>query len=322
MTPGPDRPGPITVDEFTAWCDRARTWPRPGSGETVRRFRLLFSLARSDLVLGRLVEAHADAVAIIGELTGDTVSKGQRWGVWAAGPPDSLVGVRMSGGWAIEGTKKWCSGATLVDHVLVDASTSAGQQLFAVDLTHPGISILPAAWAGPGMIRADTRAVTFESVNADPVGRPGQYLSRRGFWAGAVGVASCWHGGTVKVADALLDPSIGNSNPHVLAHAGAVYVALSENRAVLNAAARQIDCDRGEDLALVARATRTTIERNAVEIIDRVGRALGPAPLAHDAVHAATVADLAVYVRQHHAERDLEQIGRDLTTTPDGWSNW
>ena len=43
--------------------------------------------------------------------------------------------------------------------------------------------------------------------------------------------------------------------------------------------------------------------------MDRVGRALGPAPLAHDAEHAALVADLTVYIRQHHGESDLERIG-------------
>ena len=95
---------------------RQGCWPLPGSGQTIRRFRLLCSLARSDLVLGRLVEAHADAVAITRELNCDIVDEGQRWGVWAAGPPDSVVGSRTGGGWGIEGTKQWCSGATLLGH--------------------------------------------------------------------------------------------------------------------------------------------------------------------------------------------------------------
>jgi hypothetical protein len=41
-----------------------------------------------------------------------------------------------------------------------------------------------------------------------------------------------------------------------------------------------------------------------------VGRALGAAPLGHDADHARNVADLTVYIRQHHAERDFEALGR------------
>ncbi|WP_244255972.1 hypothetical protein [Rathayibacter sp. VKM Ac-2760] len=46
------------------------------------------------------------------------------------------------------------------------------------------------------------------------------------------------------------------------------------------------------------------------EILLRAGRALGPAPLALDAEHAKRVADLALYVRQHHAERDDAALGR------------
>ena len=45
--------------------------------------------------------------------------------------------------------------------------------------------------------------------------------------------------------------------------------------------------------------------------------ALGPAPLAFDPDHARRVADLQLYVRQHHAERDEAALGaqvRDLST--------
>ena len=41
-----------------------------------------------------------------------------------------------------------------------------------------------------------------------------------------------------------------------------------------------------------------------------MGHALGPAPLAFDADHAARVADLEIYLRQHHAERDVAALGR------------
>jgi hypothetical protein len=54
---------------------------------------------------------------------------------------------------------------------------------------------------------------------------------------------------------------------------------------------------------------RALIERTASEVIDRVGRALGAAPLATDADHARNVADLLVYIRQSHAERDLATLG-------------
>jgi hypothetical protein len=48
------------------------------------------------------------------------------------------------------------------------------------------------------------------------------------------------------------------------------------------------------------------------EVLGVVGRALGAAPLAHDAGHAARVADLTVYLRQHHGERDLAALGASV----------
>jgi hypothetical protein len=45
------------------------------------------------------------------------------------------------------------------------------------------------------------------------------------------------------------------------------------------------------------------------DVLATVGRALGAGPLAHDGAHAQRVADLSVYVRQHHGERDLAALG-------------
>ena len=48
----------------------------------------------------------------------------------------------------------------------------------------------------------------------------------------------------------------------------------------------------------------------ADEAITRTGRALGPGPLCQDGRHAQRVADLSIYIRQSHAERDLAELGR------------
>ena len=54
----------------------------------------------------------------------------------------------------------------------------------------------------------------------------------------------------------------------------------------------------------------------------RVGHALGPAPLTGDEDHARRVADLTVYLRQHHAERDLARQGEQVLGDADGWRWW
>ncbi len=146
-----------------------------------------------------------------------------------------------------------------------------------------------------------------------PVGRPGEYLTRPGFWHGAIGVAACWLGGARAVAAPLYDRAAEDSaDPHTLAHLGAVDAALAAGEAMLSYAAVAIDEDplnRKGMAELVARRTRAVVETAVEETITRTGRALGPAPLCQDAAHAKRVADLSVYVRQSHAERDLERLG-------------
>ncbi len=309
---------------FIQVCQEVGGWPLPGQGATRRRLELLASCSAMDLALGRLVEAHADALAILSELGANgepnpCTGVGRRWGVWAAGPPQGVVATRDADEWRLSGTKNWCSGAGLVTHALVDASSDDGQRLFGVDLSDPGVAWARQDWVGPGMQRVDTRGAEFLNVAATAIGEPGQYLSRPGFWSGAVGVAACWHGGTVAVAEALRGSVRRKSDTHVLVHLGAVYAALLQNRSTLREAGRAIDLDPTADFAVLARAVRHTVERNATVVVDRVGRALGPRPLAFDKRHAQAVHDLEVYIRQCHAERDLECLGRDLV---DGKATW
>jgi len=87
----------------------------------------------------------------------------------------------------------------------------------------------------------------------------------------------------------------------------------SAGDAILAAAATQIDSDpfdRADTAQLVARRVRAVVEQAADEVITRTGRALGPGPLCQDGRHAQRVADLAIYIRQSHAERDLAELGR------------
>jgi len=91
-----------------------------------------------------------------------------------------------------------------------------------------------------------------------------------------------------------------------------VDAATAAAEAMLSSAATEVDADplnRKGMAELVARRTRAVVETAVEETITRTARALGPAPLCQDAQHAKRVADLTMYVRQSHAERDLERLG-------------
>jgi hypothetical protein len=57
----------------------------------------------------------------------------------------------------------------------------------------------------------------------------------------------------------------------------------------------------------------------ATDVLTRTGRALGAGPLGHDEAHSRAVADLTVYLRQHHAERDLARLGELVAERGDTW---
>lgn len=290
--------------------------PLPGGGATALRWVRLADLTETDIVAGRLAEAHADAIAILAELNGPEPRSDQLWGVWAAEPPDAVVHALDNGdSVTLNGTKAWCSGAGLCSHALVSARLTPDERgLFAVNLRHPAVKPLPSTWSNIGMAQSDTRSVQFTGAPAVPVGQPGEYLCRPGFWHGAIGVSACWLGGARSVANPLYQRAAADgADPHALAHLGAVDAALAAAEAILMAAAAEVDADplnRKGSAELTARRTRAVVETAVDETINRTARALGPALLCQDAEHAQRVADLTVYVRQSHAERDLEQLGR------------
>lgn len=292
--------------------------PQPGSGQTAKRWSKLAALTENDLVAGRLAEAHADAVSILAELEGPTPEPGQLWGVWAAESSESIVTVSGdSDPVLLHGTKAWCSGAGLCTHALITARLADNKRgLLAVDLSQPQVTPLTQSWRNAGMRDSDTRSVQFSGAAGIPVGRPGEYLDRPGFWHGAMGVAACWLGGARAVAAPLYrtvadELARGSADVHMHAHLGAVDAALAAAEATLVSAAWYVDAEpTGERAELIARRVRAVVEHAVDEAITRTGRALGAKPLALDGRHAQRVADLSIYVRQSHAEHDLAALGR------------
>lgn len=340
------RPWPTTVDEALSGVVG---WPSllPGTGATARLWGLLASLAAADLAVARAVEPHLDATAILAQ-TGQVqlAAASGTWGVFAA----EGHGVRLDAGqgadgaWRLSGVKPWCSLADRLDAALVTAHLpgDAPRGLFAVGLRGDGVEVLDQPWAARGLTEIPSTPVRFDDVPAVPVGGPGWYLDRPGFWWGGIGVAACWFGGAVGIARRLYVQARSRQDDQLTAmHLGAVDERLQAARCVLAHAAAAVDAaggqdaqgggrtaSRGEDGALrhgtarqpaqavdgrlLAKRVRATVARTCEEVLAAAGHALGPAPLALEADHAKRVADLQVYLRQHHAERDDASLGAAL----------
>jgi alkylation response protein AidB-like acyl-CoA dehydrogenase len=287
--------------------------PLPGRGQTGARHQALLEIGRRDLSLARIAEAHADALAILAE-AGHVPREDALYGVWASEASRApVVAKRTSNGeWQLDGLKQYCSGATFTSAALVTARADDAVLLFDVALDQAGVWAEDSTWATPAFADTATRPVSFNRVRVASdrlLGKDNWYLERPGFWHGAIGPAACWAGGAASLIDAAT--TLNRRDPHSRAHIGAMQAMSWGLNTLLEKAGDEVDADpqdKQQEARRRALKVRHLIERWCVEILDRFGRATGPQLLAYDQHSARQHMALTLYIRQCHAERDLETI--------------
>ena len=278
--------------------------PVPGTGQTAALWEFLATLASADLAAARAAIPW---------------TPGTSWGVYAAVGGTTPGATARNGveGWTLEGRKPWCSLAGVLDRAVVTAHVATGRRAFTVDLHQAGVTAQADTWTSHGLARIPSEAVDFAAVPAHPVGPDGWYLERPGFEVGGVGVAACWFGGAVGLFRTLYR-SARSREPDQLALAW-----LGEaDRLLASGAAMLLDAARHADEETLDRAGAQRVRGHVAEICERLlataAHALGPAPLSFDPEHARRVADLGLYIRQHHSSRDDAALGALLLKDTEG----
>ncbi len=309
--------------------DLGHRWPRPGEGQTVLLWELLASVASVDVAAARVVEPHLDALAILAQAGFPLERRGGAWGVFAAEGPGARLNAKAdAGGILLSGAKPWCSLAPLLDRAVITAHTESGARAaFAVDLRQAGVTCEEPVWVARGLREIPSGTVHFSEVPAVPLGGDSWYFSRPGFAWGGMGVAACWLGGAVAVArdyaDSLHAAAEGGREPDQLALAalGETDRILTSTLHYLARTAEQVDsgalsAGNGGPASVhsspwsEALRVRGTVAAAVERVLSLVSQNRGPGPLAFDESYAKRTADLALYVRQHHALRDDAQLGR------------
>ena len=331
--------------------------PLPGGGQTLVRWQALATVAAFDLSLAKLYEGHTDALAILAELESDSGKKSGQisaqvaepanlehaggdtdahctvWGVWAAESARAKLVCEPAHTGShsrllkLHGTKTWCSGAACVSHGLLTAwgVDGSGPHLVRVDMNQAGVQVRSGGWRAVGMEGSASVDVTFTGATAHAVGGVGAYLERPGFSHGGAGVAACWYGGALSLGRALQrslqQTPAAQRSPFRLAALGKVDASLHVTANLLREAAHWIDAHPAEDAQIVATRVRLGAEACARHVLDEAGRALGAAAYCQDAAFARAAADLPVYIRQCHGERDFAQLGSWAShEVPASWS--
>lgn len=326
------------IDETIAWAVlTGADIPLPGTGLSTARWSALATAGALDVTAARVLEPHVDALSILAEAQRDgvfdpdelgilAVAPGSSWGVFAAEGPRRLEAARSADGrWHLTGTKTWCSLAAHLSHALITAWVSPEERaLFAVSLRDPTVTPHPGPWVSRGLSGVVSAPVDFDTTPAVPIGGTGWYLRRPGFAWGGMGVAAVWWGGAQPLRDAL-STAAARASADQLAHAllGDADAASWGVRSVLVDAAHRIDGDavgsrdpHDDDVRVLAERVRAVTAAGVERMLTLADHALGPGPLTTDEDYARRVADLRIYVRQHHAERDLARLGRRIVAAP------
>jgi alkylation response protein AidB-like acyl-CoA dehydrogenase len=289
--------------------------PHPGKGATALRWATLARWGRHDLALARLAEGHTDAVAILGEAR-RTAVPGALYGVWAARSGGTGARLRRVGdGLVLDGRVRFCSGARGLDRALVvaDPDPDADERvLVEVALADARVHPEPGTWRTGAMEAADTQDVRFDQLPLDRdavIGVAGWYTARRGFAVGGAGVAAVWWGGAAGVLHRVTAHLPPMPDPHQLAHLGELHALLEAADALLDRTATAVDAAPEADHSARVAVVRCVVERVAREVLERAPRMIGPGPLSRDGDLARALADLGLYVRQHHGERDHAALG-------------
>lgn len=305
--------------------------PPSGAGQSSERLDFLIEVGRRDLSLARLIEGHMDATQILREAQ-RPINEYSLYAIWAAGGPTDTLQIVQNGvdRWSskLMGCKPFCSGSDIVDRALIYLYPN--EQLVEVAIGSEDAAKFcrfdSTGWQSPAFYETHTWSVIFDGLaleKADFIGGPRWYFDRPGFCCGAFAPAACWTGGAMALVDSMRHRTLKDG--HSKAHLGAMVAMLCNMRSMLNWAAGQVDADPfncSGQLFPAALVVRHQIERGCTEIIDRFGRTLGPRPYAFENDNARRIAELQLYIRQCHAERDLEELGVCLAARPELFENY
>jgi alkylation response protein AidB-like acyl-CoA dehydrogenase len=268
-------------------------------------FRLLHLLGYADLPLGRIFEAHVNALELVRqygtprqtEAAALAAQAGDLFALWVTDP--AKQGVQLSPDLFLTGEKWFCSAAGFAKQALITAQTEAGSQMVLLPLTGR-VRVTDRGVRLAGMRAAVTGSVDVSGVVAEEelIGDPGDYLREPIFSTGAWRSSAVALGGLAALTDAGRDElcSRGRAdNPFQRMRFGQSLIAHETGRLWLLEVTRRLGSD--EAVAYVNLA-RTAIEAACLDAVRHIQRSLGLSAFMQGSKAERIARDLATYLRQ------------------------
>ncbi len=276
----------------------------------------------SSLALGRIYEAHVNAIALIFKYGGEqlrdkareAVGAGQLFGLWVA-PSDEPVRAMISGSRPrVRGRKAFCTAAGFASSAVITVRDERDdERMVLIDASQVQID-QNSTMTLLGMRNTSTKAVTMDLRVSpeDCFGDAGDYLREPDFSAGA------WRTTAVTVGGlrALVDETIRqlrirgrHKNPHQAARIGQMLIAYRSAAFWIEAVVRDhlARPEESADLTANVNLARLAVEQASLDIIQLVQRSLGLTSMTQSNPVEAMIRDLMTYLRQPAADEALSE---------------
>jgi alkylation response protein AidB-like acyl-CoA dehydrogenase len=294
-------------------------------------FTALRLIGRGSLSVGRMVEAHVNALRLIvrfgtaaqAETAARDALAGELFGLWVTDAPGDPL--RLSSAGLLSGAKAPCSAGGHATRALVTAELPDGSERMMVIAPPPGQGTTATGWELHGMRASASVRMTLDGIAVDRdnlIGGAGDYLREPDFSAGAWRTSAVTLGGL----EALVAETRGQlvarereTDPHQQARIGEALIAQETARLWIARAARigEADIDDAGDIANYVNLARLAAESACLDAIRIVQRTLGMAAFRRGGLIELLLRDLATYLRQpapdmvlteaaaHFMQRDL-----------------
>jgi len=271
---------------------------------------VLRTLGQGNLAVGRLFEAHVNAVQLITaygtpsqiERAAADTKKGHLFGLWVTDPAAHPLLINAG---ALHGRKGPCSGAGFVTRALVTVRMEDGARLAFIELDDT-TTIEPMRGVLQGM-RASTNAVVHFNGTAAPettfIGQPGDYLREPHLSCGAWRTTAVTLGGLdclVAATKRQLVQKAHQDAPLQQERFGRMLIAQETARLWTVAAARRTELAEGAvpDRVAYVNLARIAVEAACLDAMQLAQRTLGLSAFVCPNPVERLLRDLAVYLRQ------------------------
>jgi alkylation response protein AidB-like acyl-CoA dehydrogenase len=269
-------------------------------------FRLLHLVGYANLSLGRIFEAHVNALELVRqfgtprqmEAAALAAQAGDLFALWVTDP--AKQGVELSPDLVLAGEKWFCSSAGFAKQALITVQTEAGSQMVLLPLTKDirvtdrGVKLAGMRSAVTGSVDVTGVVITEEAL----IGGPGDYLREPAFSTGAWRGSAVALGGLAALIDTAKDELISRGraeNPFQRVRFGQSLVAHETGRLWMLEAVKRLGCD---DAVAYVNLARTAIEAASMDAMRHIQRSLGLSAFMQGCKAERIARDLSTYLRQ------------------------